>query len=62
MAKKSETVPVMTSKQQTLLRSLAADAYELEAYSVHLTEVEAEQRIEMLRAKMKLLSEPPHTQ
>jgi hypothetical protein len=27
-----------------------------------LTKAEAEQRIEVLQAKMKLISEPPHTQ
>ena len=62
MAKKSKTVALMTAEQAKLLRRLASDAYEPEAYSAHLTKAEAEQRIEVLQAKMKLISEPPHTQ
>lgn len=62
MAKKSKTVALMTAEQSKLLRRLAFDAYEPEAYSAHLTKAEAEQRIEVLQAKMKLISEPPHTQ
>ncbi|HEY6024494.1 MAG TPA: DUF3072 domain-containing protein [Pseudolabrys sp.] len=52
----------MTAKQAALLRALAFDAYEPEAFKQNLTKVEAERRIEVLRAKMKLISEPPHTQ
>ena len=62
MAKNSKTVALMTAEQAKLLRRLAFDAYEPEAYSAHLTKAEAEQRIEVLQAKMKLISEPPHTQ
>jgi len=62
MAKKSKTVALMTAEQAKLLRRLAIDAYEPEAYSARLTKAEAEQRIEVLQAKMKLISEPPHTQ
>ncbi|MGC2642020.1 MAG: hypothetical protein WA406_09980 [Pseudolabrys sp.] len=62
MAKKLKTVALMTAEQANLLRRLAFDAYEPEAYSAHLTKAEAELRIEVLRAKMKLISEPPHTQ
>ena len=61
MAKYSKTVALMTAEQAKLLRRLAFDAYEPEAYSAHLTKAEAEQRIEV-QAKMKLISEPPHTQ
>jgi hypothetical protein len=61
MAKKSKTVALMTAEQAKLLRRLAFDAYEPEAYSAHLIKAEVEQRIEVLQAKMKLISEPPHT-
>ena len=60
--KKPATVAVMTSEQASLLRKLAFDAYEPEAFSPELTAAEAEQRINVLRAKLKLISEPPHTQ
>jgi len=60
--KKPDTVPRMTPKQASLLRKLAFDAYEPEAFSSELTAAEAEQRIEVLQAKLKLMSEPPHTQ
>ncbi|MGH6739885.1 MAG: hypothetical protein ACREDY_12800 [Bradyrhizobium sp.] len=51
----------MTPEQQTLLRRLASDGYELEAFSDQLTQSEAAKRISMLQAKLKLLDEPPHT-
>jgi hypothetical protein len=60
--KKLDTVAVMTPEQASLLRKLAFDAYEPEAFSSELTAAEAEQRINVLRAKLKLMSEPPHTQ
>lgn len=62
MRKKSETVARMTPDQASLLRKLAFDAYEPEAFSAELTRTEAEQRIGVLKAKLKLISEPPHTQ
>jgi hypothetical protein len=62
MAKKTKTDALMTADQAKELRRLALDAYELEAYSPNLTNAEAELRIRMLRAKLKHLSEPPHTQ
>ncbi|MFY9685630.1 MAG: hypothetical protein WAJ88_07510 [Pseudolabrys sp.] len=52
----------MTPEQASVLRKLAFDAYEPEAFSSELTRTEAEQRISVLQAKMKLMSEPPHTQ
>jgi hypothetical protein len=61
-AKKSGTVVRMTPEQASLLRKLAFDAYEPEAFSAELTKTEAEQRIGVLQAKLKLTSEPPHTQ
>jgi len=52
----------MSAEQARLLRQLAFDAYEPEAFSPNLTNAEAERRIQVLRAKLKLMSEPPHTQ
>jgi hypothetical protein len=52
---------VMTSEQAAVLRKLAFDAYEPEAFAPNLTKVEAEQRISVLQAKLKLMGEPPHT-
>jgi hypothetical protein len=57
---KSETP--MSTEQAALLRKLAFDAYEPEAFSPNLTEAEAQQRIDVLQAKMKLMGEPPHIQ
>ena len=51
----------MTAEQKTLLRKLAFDGYEPEAFSERLTQVEAATRIAMLQAKLKLMDEPPHT-
>ena len=51
----------MTPKQAALLRQLAIEAYEPEAFGMHLTRSEAEQRIAALAAKLKLQDEPPHT-
>lgn len=52
----------MSAEQSEVLRKLAFDAYEPDAFSPNLTKAEAEQRIDVLRAKMKLMSDPPHTQ
>jgi hypothetical protein len=51
----------MTAEQSTLLRQLARDSYEPDAFSEQLTQAEAAKRIAMLQAKLKLLDEPPHT-
>jgi DUF3072 family protein len=51
----------MTAEQAALLRKLAFDAYEPDAFRPNLTQAEASQRIDALRAKLKLISEPPHT-
>ena len=51
----------MTAEQATTLKRLAEAAYELDAFRPHLTHTEAEIRIAMLTAKLKLLDEPPHT-
>jgi len=51
----------MTSDQAALLKKLALQAYELDAFKPRVTRAEAERRIAMLSAKIKLLDEPPHT-
>jgi len=51
----------MTAEQMLLLRELAWDAYEPEAFSAQLTQSEAARRIAALKAKLTLLDEPPHT-
>jgi len=62
MPNKSKVVAQMTAEQAALLRKIAFDAYEPEAFSPNLTQEEAKRRIEMLQAKLKLMGEPPHTQ
>jgi len=51
----------MTAEQAATLKRLAEDAYELDAFKPNLTRGEADLRIAMLTAKLKLLDEPPHT-
>jgi hypothetical protein len=51
----------MTSEQAVLLKKLAVQAYELDAFRPQVTRAEADRRIAMLSAKIKLLDEPPHT-
>jgi hypothetical protein len=51
----------MSADQTALLRQLAHDAYELDAFSARLTHTEAAKRIAMLKAKLALQGEPPHT-
>jgi hypothetical protein len=51
----------MSIEQAALLKKLAHDAYEPEAYKAHLTQAEARRRIAMLSAKLPLLDGPPHT-
>jgi hypothetical protein len=50
----------MTAAQATTLKRLA-HAYELDAFKPNLTRFEADTRIAMLTAKLKLLGGPPHT-
>ena len=50
----------MTAAQAATLKRLAQDAYELDAFKPNLTCAEADKRIAMLTAKLKLLDEPPH--
>ena len=51
----------MSEEQKALLRRLAFDGYEADAFSEQLTQAEAAKRIAMLQAKLKLMDEPPHT-
>lgn len=52
----------MTGEQRELLKRLAHEAYDLQAFAPHLSQAEAARRIAALRAKLELQSEPPHTQ
>ena len=61
MAKQSNTGQPMTAEQATLLEKIAFDAYEPEAFRPDLTQAEAERRIDMLKAKLKMMDGPPHT-
>lgn len=51
----------MTAEQATLLEKVAFDAYEPEAFHPNLTQAEAQRRIDMLKAKLKMMGGPPHT-
>jgi hypothetical protein len=51
----------MTPQQAAELKQLATDAIEHDAFGEHLTQSEALKRIAALKAKLKLLDEPPHT-
>lgn len=51
----------MTAEQRALLRQLARDGYEHDAFSEQLTQAEAGKRIAMLQAKLRLMDAPPHT-
>jgi hypothetical protein len=52
----------MTAEQAETLKRLAKAAYDLQTFRPDLTRAEADQRIAMLKAKLKLESEPPHTE
>jgi hypothetical protein len=52
---------LMTAAQAATLKRLAQDAYEPDAFRPNLSSAEANIRIAMLTAKLKLLGEPPHT-
>lgn len=51
----------MTAEQAATLKRLAQQAYELDAFKPNLSRTEADIRIAMLTAKLKLLDGPPHT-
>jgi hypothetical protein len=52
---------LMIAEQAVTLKRLAQAAYELDAFKPNLTRTEADIRIAMLAAKLKLLDGPPHT-
>jgi hypothetical protein len=52
------TDELMTAAQAPTLKQLAQDAYELDAFKPNLTRPEADKRIAMLTAKLKLLDGP----
>jgi len=51
----------MTGAQASYLKTLAEQAYELDAFSPGLSKAEASRRVDALRAKLKLQDGPPHT-
>ena len=51
----------MTAAQAAMLKRLAEEAYELDAFKPNISRAEADIRIAMLTAKLKLLDGPPHT-
>jgi hypothetical protein len=51
----------MTAEQAATLKWLAKAAYELDAFKSNLRRAEADRRIAMLTAKLKLIDGPPHT-
>ncbi len=55
------TIELMTMEQAKLLKQLAQQTYEPQAFKPNLTQAEAARRIATLRAKLELLGEPPHT-
>ena len=61
MAKASNAEEPMTAEQAALLEKIAFDAYEPEAFHPNLTQAEAQRRIDMLKAKLKMMGGPPHT-
>jgi len=56
-----DPIQPMTIVQAATLMRVAEAAYELDAFKPNLTRAEADVRIAMLTAKLKLLGEPPHT-
>ena len=56
-----DPIQPMTADQAATLKRLAEAAYERDAFKPNLTRAEADVRIAMLTAKLKLLDEPPHT-
>ena len=52
----------MTAEQAATLKRLAEAAYELEAFQPNLTRAEADLRISMLTAKLKLLDDRIHSE
>ncbi len=57
----SATVELMTSEQAKLLKHLAQETYEPQAFKRNLTQAEAARRIPTLRQKNEIIGERPHT-
>lgn len=51
----------MTADQAVRLRDLAGEALELEAFNRNLSAAEADRRIHMFEAKLRLQDGAPHT-
>jgi hypothetical protein len=51
----------MAAAQAVELKGLAAETLEPDAFDPSLTAAEAAERIKALKAKLRLMSEPPHT-
>lgn len=51
----------MTGAQASYLKTLTEQAREPEAYDPELTKAEASRRIDAMKAKLGLASDPPHT-
>ena len=56
-----DPIQPMTAEQAATLKRLAEAAYEREAFKPNVTCAEADVRIAMLTAKLKLQDDPPHT-
>jgi hypothetical protein len=52
----------MTGAQSSYLKTLAEQAHEPGAFSHDLSKAEASKRIDALKSKLDLASNPPHTQ
>ena len=50
----------MTGAQASYLKTLSEQALEPEAFDQNLTKAEASKRIDALKAKLGLMSDPPH--
>jgi hypothetical protein len=52
----------ITGAQASYLKTLSEQAFEPQAYDETITKAEASKRIDALKAKLRLLDGPPHTQ
>jgi hypothetical protein len=52
----------ITGAQASYLKTLSEQALEPQAYDETITKAEASKRIDALKAKLRLLDGPPHTQ
>lgn len=56
-----ESEAPMAEDQLKILKQLAQNSFELDAFDPNLTREQIEWRIAALKAKLILLDEPPHT-